>query len=92
MVAATAQSKKFTTVQRLAMKAMLGCYRTMSTVVIEVKLGLEPAWIRLQTKVLIAVIRRQSLAPNHPIWTWLNLAAGNTRSAKPIHTVQILKV
>jgi hypothetical protein len=83
MAAAIAQSKKFTTVQRLAMKATLGCYRTTPTMAMEVESGLEPAWIRLQTKVLTAATRMQSLAPNHPVWTWLKLAAENARSIKP---------
>src|SRR2546423_6222388 len=35
-------------------------------------IGLQPAWIRLQTRVLSALTQMQSLPPNHPIWTWLN--------------------
>jgi hypothetical protein len=46
IAAATAQLKKFTTVQRLAMKATLGCYMTTLIVAMEVESGLETRWIR----------------------------------------------
>jgi hypothetical protein len=78
---ATLQTKKFTTVQRLAMKATLGCYRTTPTAAMEIESGLQPAWIRLQTKVLSAVTRMQSLSPNHPIWPWLERGVKNVRSS-----------
>ena len=78
--AATTQMRKLTTVQRLAMKAILGCYRTTPTAAMEVETGLEPSWIRLQTKVLLATTRMQSLATRHPIQQWLTNAL-RTRTA-----------
>jgi len=51
----SAHVRRLSTIQRLAMKAILGCYRTTPTAAMEVESGLEPPWIRLQTKVLLAV-------------------------------------
>ena len=56
------------------MKAILGCYRTTPTAAMEVESGLQPLWIRLQTKVLLAITRMQSLSVNHPIQQWLHNA------------------
>jgi Zn ribbon nucleic-acid-binding protein len=67
------------------MKATFGCYRTTPTAAMKIESGLQPAWIRLQTKVLSAVTWMQSLLPNHPIWSWLTQAVQNARaSAKHI--------
>jgi hypothetical protein len=63
------------------MKAILGCYRTTSTAAMEIESGLQPAWIRLQTKVLSAVTRMQSLPSNHPIWPWLTQGVQNVRAS-----------
>ena len=78
--AATMQIRKLTTVQRLAMKAILGCYRTTPTAAMEIETGLEPPWIRLQTKALLATTRMQSLSTRHPIQKWLTNAL-RTRTA-----------
>jgi hypothetical protein len=40
----TKQIGKLTTVQRLAVKTILGCYRTTSTAAMEIETGLQPAW------------------------------------------------
>src|ERR1700758_4614504 len=75
--------RKFTTFQRLAMKATLGCYRTTPTTAMEIESGIQPAWLRLQTKALSAATRMQSLAPKHPIKRWIKkakrAASSNTR-------------
>jgi ribonuclease HI len=63
--------KKFTTVQRIAMKAILGCYRTTPTAAMEMETDLPPTWIRLQIKVLLSVTRLQSLSIHHSIHTWI---------------------
>ena len=63
----SAQIRRLTTIQRSAMKAILGCFRTTPTAVMEIETGLQPAWIRLQTKVLLATTRMQSLSVRHPI-------------------------
>ena len=78
--ASTKQVGKLTTVQRLAMKAILGCYRTTPTAAMEIETGLQPAWIRLQTKTLLATTRMQSLSTRHPIHEWLANAL-RTRTA-----------
>ena len=76
----TEQVRKLTTIQRLAMKAILGCYRTTPTAAMEIETGLQPAWIRLQTKTLLATTRMQSLSARHPIHEWLANAL-RTRTA-----------
>jgi ribonuclease HI len=78
--AGTNQIRKLTTVQRLAMKAILGCYRTTPTAAMEIESGLQPPWIRLQTKTLLATTRMQSLSTKHPIQEWLTNAL-RTRTA-----------
>ena len=65
------QARKLSTVQRIVMKTILGCYRTTPTVAMEIESGLPPPWIRLQTKVLSALTRMQTLATNHPIHEFL---------------------
>ena len=74
------QIRKLITVQRLAMKAILRCYRTTPTAAMEVEIGLQPPWIRLQTKILLATTRMQSLSMRHPIQEWLTSAL-RTRTA-----------
>jgi ribonuclease HI len=82
--ASTAQIKNLTTIQRLAMIATTGCYRTTSTAALEVESDLQPAWIRLQTKVLLATTRMQSLSPLHPIHEWISNAL-RTRTSSLRH-------
>ena len=78
--ASSVQIKRSTTVQRLAMKAILGYYKTTPTAVIEIESGLQPPWIRLQTKVLLAITRMQSLSAKHPVQEWVTRAL-RTRTA-----------
>ncbi len=82
--ASTAQMKNLTTIQRLAMIATTGCYRTTPTAALEIESDLQPAWIRLQTKVLLAVTRMQSLSSLHPIHEWI-LRALRTRTSSIRH-------
>ena len=82
--ASTAQVQKLTTVQRLAMKAITGCYRTTPTAAMEIEAELQPLWIRLQTKVLLAITRMRSLSATHPIQEWISNAL-RTRTAKVRH-------
>ena len=42
-VAGSAQARKLTIIQRLAMKAILGCYRTTPTAAMKIETGLQPA-------------------------------------------------
>ena len=78
--AGNVQMRKLTTIQRLAMKAILGCYKTTPTAAMEIESGLQPPWIRLQTKVLLATTRIQSLSSRHPIQERLTNAL-RTRTA-----------
>ena len=63
------------------MKAILGCYGTTPTAAMEVESGLEPPWIRLQTKVMLAITRMQSLSAKHPIQEWITKALITRTSA-----------
>ena len=78
--ASSTQIRKLSTVQRLAMKAILGCYKITPTVAMKMESDLEPPWIRLQTKALLAITRMQSLSTKHPIQNWLANAL-RTRTA-----------
>lgn len=82
--ASTSQVQKLSTVQRLAMKAITGCYRTTPTAAMEIEADLPPPWIRLQIKVLLAVTRMRSLSANHPIHEWISNAL-RTRTANVKH-------
>ena len=84
--AASAPVRKFTTVQRLGMKATLGCFKTTPTAAMERESGLQPAWIRLQTKALSAAARMQSLALNHPVSALISQSIQATGApTKPTH-------
>ena len=81
---ASAHIRKLVMVQRLAMKATLGCYKTAPTAAMEIESDLQPPWIRLQTKVLLAITRMQSLSAKHPVQEWL-MNALRTRTAVITH-------
>ena len=68
------QNKKLTTVQRHAMKAITGCYRTTATAALEIESDLDPPWLRLQSKALGSVIRMQTLSEKHPIHSYIREA------------------
>jgi len=89
--AASVQAHKLTTVQRIGMKATLGCYRTTPTVAMEIESGIMPAHLRLQTKVLGAVVRLHSLSRKHPIHWWLARAKKKVSSGKKITHVSNLE-
>jgi hypothetical protein len=59
-MAITTQIRKLTTIQRIAMKAITGCYRTTPTAALEIETDLPPPWLRLQTKILLAITRMQT--------------------------------
>jgi len=63
----TTQIQRLATIQRLAMKAITGCYRTTPTAAMEIESDLQPTWIWLQTKVLQSISRMQSLSTRHPL-------------------------
>lgn len=74
------QMRKLTMVQRQAMKAILGCYRTNHTAAMEIETGLQSSRIRLQTITILATTRIQSLSAIHPIQKRL-MNALRTRTA-----------
>jgi len=82
--AALVQARKLTTVQRIAMKATLACYRTTPTTAMEIESAIMPAHLRLQTKVLSATVRLWSLSRKHPIHRWLARAKKKVSSGKKI--------
>lgn len=82
--ASTIQVRKFTTVQRLAMKAALGCYHTTPTAAMELESGIQPVWLCLQTKVLSATTRAVSLVHGHPVKKWLAKAKRKAAKARTV--------
>ena len=54
----------------------------------EVEAGLPPAWICVQTKVLLAMTRMQSLPPHPPFHQWLQSAL-RTQTAAVVHKSNI---
>ena len=83
-IANTMQARKLTTIQRLAMKAIIGCFKTAPTAALEIETGLQPTWLRLQSKVLCATTRMQTLSSKHPLQAWL-AEAMRTRTACTRH-------
>jgi hypothetical protein len=77
----SSQAKSLSTIQRIAMKAITGAYRTTPTEAMEIESGLLPPWLRLQSKALTAIIRMKSLATKHPIHKWFRRATSSKRSA-----------
>ena len=82
------QMKKFTTVQRIAMKTILGCFRTTATMAMTIESDLVPAWIRLQTKIQTSLTRMQALNSNHPIHEFIDEGL-RTRTAAVKHRTNI---
>ena len=73
----TTQTTKLAGVQRLAMKAILGCFKTTSTRAMEIETELQPPHIRLETKVLRTMTRIQTLPQAHPLTGWFTKAINN---------------
>ena len=53
--------------QRIAMKAIIGCFRTTSTPALEVETALPSAHIKLQSKILRTFTRMQTLPKGNPV-------------------------
>ena len=62
------QIKKLTTIQRLAMKSILGCFKTTSIQALQIESGLPPAEIHLKYKILCTAIRMKTMPPPHPMY------------------------
>ena len=68
------QATKLDKVQRLAMRAILRCFRTTPIIAMEVESCLMPTWLQLQKKALLSATRMKSLSTHHPIKFWINNA------------------
>jgi ribonuclease HI len=79
----TAQQNRLETVQRLAMKAILGFVRTTLTAAMQIETGIMPLQLRLQEKVLKTLTRIQTLPKEHPLHEW-NEKAKNNRNKTTI--------
>src|SRR5436309_1254458 len=62
---AAAQIQKLTTIQRLAMKAICGCYRMTSTATMSLETELPFPRLHLQQKILKTTIHMQTLSANN---------------------------
>ena len=85
---ALSQIRKLATVQRQAMRRILGCFKTTPTAAMEVESALMPPELRLKEKILKTITRMQTLSPQHPIHTWFNKARQNAQGKK-IHCSNI---
>ena len=63
---ATSQVKSLTTVQRLAMKTITGCFRTMSTAALQHETDLLPIDLELRKQITKYLARVQTLPSKHP--------------------------
>ena len=70
----TAQTTKLASIQRHAMKAIIGCFRTTATIAMEMETELPPPHIRLQGKILRNLTRIQTLPEKHPLTKWTRRA------------------
>jgi len=78
------QIQKLTTTPRLAMKVITGCYKIIPTTAVEIEADLQPARIRLQTKVLQAITRMQFFFTRHSLQESFSSALG-TRTTQTTH-------
>ena len=72
---ATSQVRILTTVQRLAMKTITGCFRTTSTEALQYETDLLPIELELRKQIAKYLTRIQTLPQKHPTKTWLTKAA-----------------
>jgi hypothetical protein len=61
------QITELTKTQRLAMRVITGCFRTILTAALEYEIGLPPAGLRLEHKILQSLTRMQTLPENHSL-------------------------
>src|SRR5690348_2408428 len=72
--ATTSQTQKLSTVQRQAMKAILGCFRTTPMATLEAETALIPPQHRLTQKILGTILRMKTTPKHHSIQAWLEHA------------------
>ena len=68
---ATSQVSSLTSVQRLAMKTITGCFRTTSTVALQHETELLPIELELRKQITKYLTRIQTLPTKHPTKVWL---------------------
>src|SRR5881394_1282641 len=68
---ATAQVSSLTSVQRLAMKTITGCFRTTSTSALQHETELLPIDLELRKQITKYLTRVQTLPTKHPTKVWL---------------------
>src|SRR6266516_1657480 len=73
------------------MKAILGCFRTTPNYAMERETGLLPTHLRLQSKILRAYTRMQTLPTNHPVKQYLQRAAIPQHIYAPITTLEYIQ-
>ena len=71
---ATSQVKSLTSIQRLAMKTITGCFRTTSTVALQYETELLPIELELRKQITKYLTRIQTLPKTHPTKIWLQKA------------------
>jgi hypothetical protein len=74
---AAKQEGKPVTVQRLAMKAISGCFKTTPTSALQVETGLARPHLRLRSKILRTFTQMQTVPANHPLAEWVQKAIRN---------------
>ena len=77
----TVQLRKLATVQRQAMKTILGCFRTTSTSALEIETDMPPPQWRLTQKILQSVTRLKTTPRTHPIQSWITAACMSRQDA-----------
>src|SRR5438045_1735387 len=73
----TWQINKLSSVQRQAMKTILGCFRTTPTIALEIETALLPTQLRLRCKALQSISRIQTYPEKHPLRKWVRRALLN---------------
>ena len=71
--------------QRLAMKAIIGSFRTAPTSALQYEMQLPPPDLRLKRKVLQSLTRMQTLPSSHPISPWVEKAIRDSRQQRTRH-------
>ena len=80
---------KLISTQRIAMKAIIGCFKTTSTPAMEIETALPPTHIRLRTKILRSFTRMQTLQDDNPVSACIQRAV-RSRSDKAISNLEHL--
>ena len=74
------QTQKLAMVQRRAMIAITGCFRTTSTSALEAEMGIPPPRWHLHSKILKTTTQMLTYPKSHPISKWIKQAVNNENS------------